>query len=77
MFVGSNSVLQWMPGSGNQVVRKETKMSPGRVSPCVLQRGVSEIYDLLFILGNNISFYSFRLYFWRSILVSQGVSTTF
>ena len=39
MFVGSNLVLQWVPGSG-KVVRGDTKMSPGRVSPGVLQRGV-------------------------------------
>ena len=38
MFVGSNLVLQWVPGSG-KVVRGDTKMSPGRVSPGVLQRG--------------------------------------
>ena len=36
-FVGSNLVLQWVPGSG-KVVRGDTKMSPGRVSPVVLQR---------------------------------------
>ena len=34
MFLGSNLVLQWVPGSGN-VVRGNTKMSPGRVSPGV------------------------------------------
>ena len=28
MFVGSNLVLQWVPGSG-KVVRGDTKMSPG------------------------------------------------
>ena len=39
MFLGSNLVLQWVPGSG-KVVRGDTKMSPGRVSPGVLQRGV-------------------------------------
>ena len=39
MFVGSKLVLQWVPGSG-KVVRGDTKISPGRVSPCVLQRGV-------------------------------------
>ena len=39
MFVGSNLVLQWVLGSG-KVVRGDTKMSPGRVSPGVLQRGV-------------------------------------
>ena len=39
MFVGSNLVLQWVPGSG-KVVRGDTKVSPGRVSPGVLQRGV-------------------------------------
>ena len=42
MFVGSNLVLQWVPGSG-KVVQGDTKMSPGRVSPGVLQRGVSEL----------------------------------
>ena len=41
MFVGSNLVLQWVPGSG-KVVRGDTKMSPGRVSLGVLQRGVGE-----------------------------------
>ena len=40
MFVGPNLVLQWVPGSG-KVVRGDTKMSPGRVSPSVLQRGVN------------------------------------
>ena len=40
MFVGSNFVLQWVPGSG-KVVRGDTKMSPCRVSPGVLQRGVT------------------------------------
>ena len=39
-FVGSNLVLQWVPGSG-KVVRGDTKMSPGRVSPGVLQRDVN------------------------------------
>ena len=39
MFVRSNLVLQWVPGSG-KVVREYTRMSPGRVSPGVLQRGV-------------------------------------
>ena len=39
MFVGSNLVLQWVPGWG-KVVRGDTKMSPGRVSLDVLQRGV-------------------------------------
>ena len=39
MFVGSNLVLQWVPRSG-KVVRGDTKMSPGRVLPGVLQRGV-------------------------------------
>ena len=38
MFVGSNLVLQWVPRS-RKVVRGDTKMSPGRVSPGVLQRG--------------------------------------
>ena len=38
-FVGSNLVLQWVPGRG-KVVRGDTKMSPGRVSLGVLQRGV-------------------------------------
>ena len=41
MFVGSNLVLQWVPGSG-KVVQGDTKMSPCRVSLGVLQRGVSE-----------------------------------
>ena len=36
MFIGSNLVLQRVPGSG-KVVRRVTKMSPG-----VLQRGVSK-----------------------------------
>ena len=40
MFVGSNLVLQWVLGS-EKVVRGDTKMSPGRVSPGVLQRGVA------------------------------------
>ena len=39
MFVGSNLVLQWVPGS-EKVVRGDMKMSRGRVSPGVLQRGV-------------------------------------
>ena len=39
ILVGSNLVLQWVPGS-ESVVRGDTKMSPGRVSPGVLQRGV-------------------------------------
>ena len=39
MFVGTNLVLQWVPGSG-KIVQGDTKMSPGRVSPGVLQRGV-------------------------------------
>ena len=39
MFVGSNLVLQWVPGSA-KVVREDTKISPDRVSPGVLQRGV-------------------------------------
>ena len=39
MFVGSNLVLQWMPGNG-KVVRGDTKMSPGRVSLGLSQRGV-------------------------------------
>ena len=39
MFVGSNLVLQWVPGNG-KFVRQDTKMSPGRVSQGVLQRGV-------------------------------------
>ena len=41
MFVGSNLVLQWVPGRG-KVVRGDTKMSLGRVSPGVLQRGVTK-----------------------------------
>ena len=40
MFVGSNLVSQWVLGSG-KVVRGDTKMSLGRVSPGVLQRGVT------------------------------------
>ena len=44
MFAGSKLVYQWVPGSG-KVARGDTKMSPGRVSPGVLQRGVD--YDLL------------------------------
>ena len=40
MFVGSNLVLQWVPGM-EKVFRGDTKMSPGRVSPGVLQRGVT------------------------------------
>ena len=43
MFVGLNLVLQWVLGSG-KVVRGDTKMSPGRVSPGVLQRGVSVVF---------------------------------
>ena len=39
MFVGSNLVLQWVPGSGI-VVQGDTKVSLGRVSPSVLLRGV-------------------------------------
>ena len=39
MLVGSNLVLQWIPGRG-KVVRGDTKMSPGNVSLGVLQRGV-------------------------------------
>ena len=39
MLIESNLVLQWVPGSG-KVVRGDTKMSLGRVSPGVLQRGV-------------------------------------
>ena len=39
LFVGSNSVLQLVSGGG-KVVRRDTKMSPGRFSPGVLQRGV-------------------------------------
>ena len=39
MFVGSDLVLQWVLGS-RKVVRGDTKMSPGRVSSGVLQRGV-------------------------------------
>ena len=38
MFAGSNLVFQWVPGSG-KVLRGDTKMSPGRVSPGALQRG--------------------------------------
>ena len=41
MVVGSNSVLQWVPGSG-KVVRGDTKMSPGRVSPVRVSPGVSQ-----------------------------------
>ena len=37
-FVGSSLALQWVPGSG-KAVRGDTKMSPGRVSPGVLQKG--------------------------------------
>ena len=44
IFVGSNLVLQWVPGSG-KVVRGDTKVSPGRVSAGVLQRGV--IYTIV------------------------------
>ena len=40
MFAGSNLVYQWVPASG-KVARGDIKMSPGRVSPGVLQRGVS------------------------------------
>ena len=39
MFVGTNLVLQWIPDRG-KVVRGDTKMSPGRVLPGVLQRGI-------------------------------------
>ena len=39
MFIGSNLVLQLVPGSG-KVVRGDIKMTPGRVSPGVLRRGV-------------------------------------
>ena len=39
MFVRPNLVMQWVPGSG-KVVRGDTKMSPGKVSLGVLQRGV-------------------------------------
>ena len=39
IHTGSNLVLQWVPRRG-KVVRGDTKMSPGRVSPGVLQRGV-------------------------------------
>ena len=42
MFVGSNLVLHWVPGSG-KVVRGDKKMSPGRVSPGVLQSGVNAL----------------------------------
>ena len=50
MFVGSNLVLQWVPGSG-KVVGGDTKMSPGRVSPGVLQGSVSLPYT--FVLFSN------------------------
>ena len=40
MFAESNLLYQWVPGSG-KVAWGDTKMSPGRVSPGVLQRGVS------------------------------------
>ena len=40
MFVGSNLVLQWVPGRG-KFVRRDTKKAPGGVSPGVLQRGVT------------------------------------
>ena len=36
MFVGSDLILQWVPGSGIFF----HKISPGRVSLAVLQRGV-------------------------------------
>ena len=39
MFNESTLVYQWVPGSG-KVARGDTEMSPGRVSPAVLQRGV-------------------------------------
>ena len=38
MFVGSNSVYQWVLESG-KVAPGNTKMSQGRASPGVLQRG--------------------------------------
>ena len=44
MFVGSNLVLQWVPGSG-KVVRGDTKMSPG-----VLQRGVFKLFYICELL---------------------------
>ena len=40
MFARSNLVYQWVPRSG-KVARGDTKMSPGMVSPSVLQRGCS------------------------------------
>ena len=40
MFAGSNLVYQWVPRSG-KMAQGHTKMSPGRVSPGVLQRGVT------------------------------------
>ena len=40
MFVGSNLVLQWVPENG-KVVRGDTKMSPGKVSLGMSQRGVN------------------------------------
>ena len=39
MFSRSNLVYQWVPGSG-KVAQGDTEMSPGRVSPGVLQRSV-------------------------------------
>ena len=49
MFVVSNLVLQWVPGSG-KVVRGDTKMSLGRVSPGVSQRGVVSDDSYLIVL---------------------------
>ena len=71
MFVGSNLLLQWVPGSG-KVVREGTKMSPGRVSPVVLQRGVICFYSLcisFILLLNHIRDTVFKLLY---INVSSG-----
>ena len=56
MFIGSNLVLQWVPESG-KVVPGDTKMSLGRVSPDVLQRGVYWCQNscfLWFLLKNSL-----------------------
>ena len=46
MFFESNLVLQWVPGNG-RVALGDTKMSQGRVSLCVSQKGVLFFLQIL------------------------------
>ena len=73
MFVGSNLVLQWVPGSG-KVVRGDTKMSPGRVSPGVLRRGV--LYSKLDIFSLTCLEYS-HVYLFKKKIPGQELSQVF